>query len=116
MNSLKKTLILVNGIIVTVVVLVSVVLAYGFARSAAIKIVEDNFEDMTVLASQYIAAEMDKDMAILEALSLRETLKDGNIPWSEKIADLSEVAPLNAPVPTAVIPEPILSDSRDVHL
>lgn len=91
MNSLKTTLIAVTSAIIIVVALGSTLLAYAFARDAAINIVEDEFDQMTVLAAKYIASEIETDLSVLEALSLRPTLKDSSIPWEQKISDLVNV-------------------------
>ncbi|MBE6350131.1 MAG: methyl-accepting chemotaxis protein [Spirochaetaceae bacterium] len=96
MRSLKKTLAFFTGILITIVVIISVVLAYGFARDASIKIIEDNFGDLTSLGSQYIASEMQTDMNVLQALALRSSLRDDSISWNTKIEDLKEVIHLDS--------------------
>ena len=76
MKSLKTLLIAITSAIVVVVALGSTLLAYAFARDAALKIVEAELDATTVLSSKYIASEITTEMSVLEALSLRQTLKD----------------------------------------
>lgn len=91
MKSLKTTLIAITSAIVIVVALGSTLLAYVFARDAALKLIEAELDATTVLSAKYIASEIDTDMAVLKALSLRPTLKDTSIAWNEKISDLNNV-------------------------
>ena len=95
MKSLKTLLTTITSIIVIVVALGSTLLAYAFARDAALKLVEAELDATTVLSAKYIASEIDADMGVLKALALRDTLKDSSIPWNEKISDLNNVLDLD---------------------
>ena len=95
MKSLKTLLIAITSAIVIVVAFGSTLLAYAFARDAALKIVEAELDATTVLSSKYIASEIATDMSVLQALSLRPTLKDPSIPWDQKINDLGNVLELD---------------------
>ena len=95
MKSLKTLLIAITSAIVIVVAFGSTLLAYVFARDAALKIVEAELDATTVLSAKYIASEITTDMSVLQALSLRPTLKDPSIPWDQKINDLGNVLELD---------------------
>lgn len=91
MKSLRTMLLAVTSAIVVVVALGSTLLAYVFARDAALKLLEAELDATTVLSAKYIASEIDTDMGVIKALALRDTFKDASIPWDEKISDLNNV-------------------------
>ena len=95
MKSLRTTLLAVTSAIVIVVALGSTLLAYVFARNAALKLVEAELDATTVLSAKYIASEIDTDMSVIKSLALRDTFKDTSIPWNEKIMDLNNVLDLD---------------------
>ena len=91
MKSLKSLLTAIISVIVIVVALGSSLLAYVFARDAALRLVVAELDATSVLTAKYIASVIDTDMSVLETLALRSTLKDPSISWDQKIADLTTV-------------------------
>ena len=71
MKSLKTTLITVICVVVFIVAMSCVVLAYNFARSAAIRIIEDDFEALANQVSDFIGARLNTEKATLETLALQ---------------------------------------------
>ena len=95
MKSLKTTLILVIGFVVFVVAMTSTFIAYNFARSAAIKIIEDDFETLANQVSDFIGARLNTEKATLETLALQPVFQSKAYSLEEKIEDLIIVADLD---------------------
>lgn len=95
MKSLKTTLITVICAVVFVVAMSCVVLAYNFARSAAIRIIEDDFEVLSNQVSDFIGARLNTEKATLETLALQPVFQSDEYSLKEKIEDLIIVADLD---------------------
>lgn len=95
MKSLKTTLILVTSTVVVVVALASTLLAYTFARNAAIGIIEENFDVLSNQIAEYLSSEIGTEKATLEALSLRSTFQSQMLSLREKVEDLVSVQELD---------------------
>ena len=74
MKSIKSFLIVVMAAIVVTVGALSIIIAYGFARSTAMNIIYDNLLSLADAVSTDIATQLDVEMSVLEVLAATEAL------------------------------------------
>lgn len=96
MKSIKSMLILVTSVIVIVVALASTLLAYAFARDAAMTIIEKDMDTLSTEIGNYVYSDLATELATLQALSLRSTFQSQMLSLREKVEDLVAVQNLDA--------------------
>ena len=89
MKSIKSFLIVVMAAIVVTVGALSIVIAYGFARSTAMQIIYDNLLSLADAVSTDIATQLDVEMAVLDVLATTDMIASPEQPLEEKAAYLT---------------------------
>ena len=74
MKSLKSFLIAETASIILLVGALSTAIAYFFARYTAINIIYENLDSLANSVSSYIAADIDKEMAVLHSLAVTDAI------------------------------------------
>ena len=95
MKSIKSFLIAVTATVVVVVGGLSIIIAYWFARSAAINIIKENLVSVVESVGDYIAQIIETEMVVLEALAVTDVVTDMNRTIESKAAYLRRTAALD---------------------
>ena len=94
MKSIRSFLIAVIGCLVVGVCLLAIFIAYGFARYTAIDIIYSDLESLANSVSRYIAADVEKEMAVLQSLAVSDVITSTELTLEEKAAyTVSYLAP-----------------------
>lgn len=91
MKSIKTFLIVVTGTLVISVCVLSSLVAYGFARSTAMDIVETDLATLSGAIGDFLYSEVDTESAVLKALSVRDIMQSEDVSLEEKARSLLTV-------------------------
>ena len=90
MKSLKSYLITVTWSLVLAVCVLSTLIAYAFASSAAMNIIFENLNSLAASVSGQIERGVSSELQILTALTLSDTFKSDTVSTQEKAASLQD--------------------------
>ena len=95
MKSIKSFLIVVTAAIVLAVGGLSTIIAYRFARSAAINIIKENLISVVDAVGDYIAQVIETEMAVLDTLAITDMITSTESTLEEKAEYLKKTADLD---------------------